>query len=280
MIYLLLAILCSTSITLFFKWNDELKASVLYLLLGNYVVASGLGLFFYFRQTSDVTSVQSFLFGLAVGAVFVGAYFIYNMAVKFADASLATVSSRLSVAIPVILSILVFNEKPGFVQVVGLLFVLATLIFFYFSLSGHKHRQFHLIDFFYLFLLWLGIGLGDFSMKVFQTWRPVAEKPFFLTVIYSSAFFYTLVAIWWQRQDFDGKAFLLGMALGVPNMFSTYFLLSALNHLPAVVVYPVVNLGIILLTLILVYLIWKERLNTMGVMALISGAVAIVLLNL
>jgi len=66
----------------------------------------------------------------------------------------------------------------------------------------------------------------------------------------------------------------------VPNVFSTIFLLAALTILPAILVYPLMNVGIIILTTFLAFLIWKEKLNRNGVLALISGLIAILLLSL
>jgi drug/metabolite transporter (DMT)-like permease len=70
------------------------------------------------------------------------------------------------------------------------------------------------------------------------------------------------------------------MVLGVPNVFSTIFLLAALSLLPAILVYPFMNVGIILFTTVGAFLIWKEKLNRWGVLALASGLLAILFLSL
>ena len=68
--------------------------------------------------------------------------------------------------------------------------------------------------------------------------------------------------------------------VGVPNMFSSFFLISALTQLPAIMVYPVTNIGIIILTTILANIFWKERLNKYGLLSLLAGIAAIVLLGI
>jgi drug/metabolite transporter (DMT)-like permease len=65
----------------------------------------------------------------------------------------------------------------------------------------------------------------------------------------------------------------------VPNVFSTIFLLGALALLPAVLIYPLINVGIIILTTFFAFFIWREKLNRWGILALISGILAIVLLS-
>jgi hypothetical protein len=70
------------------------------------------------------------------------------------------------------------------------------------------------------------------------------------------------------------------MVMGVPNIFSSYFLIDALKEFSAVLVYPVVNLGIIVGTAIIVKIIWDEQWNTYAKFALLTGMLAIVLLSL
>ena len=277
---IVMTVLCSTSIALILKWNNTLKASEIYLLMGNYLTAAFLSFLFWNKDGITSFSWQTLVFGIFIGGLFVYAFFAFTKAVAAAGAALATVSARLSVAIPVLLSIIVFKELPNNLQITGFAFVLLTLFLFYFSLQNGNKHSIHWLDLFYLFALWLGIGLNDFSLKIFQAWRGTGEKSFFLLVIFLSALIYTLLVIRLRRLPFDRVAFSMGLFLGVPNMFSTFFLLGALSALPAVVVYPTVNLGIILLTAFASYIIWREKLNMAGWLALLSGSLAIVLLNL
>jgi hypothetical protein len=66
----------------------------------------------------------------------------------------------------------------------------------------------------------------------------------------------------------------------VPNVFSTIFLLAALSQLPAILVYPAINIGIILFTAIGAYTLWREGMNKPGIAALISGVLAILFLSI
>jgi branched-subunit amino acid transport protein len=116
-------------------------------------------------------------------------------------------------------------------------------------------------------------------MKVFQHWRPGAEKSFFIFIIFSAATVYTFSVILLKGVRFDRIVLIRGGILGVPNMFSTFFILLALAQLPAIVVYPMTNIGIILLTALGAAIIWKEKLNLYGKLALISGIIAIIFLG-
>ena len=116
-------------------------------------------------------------------------------------------------------------------------------------------------------------------MKIFREWRPATEKPFFLFSIFAFSFLYTVGFVLLKRIRWERSTLLRGTVLGVPNVFSSFFLLSALARLPAIIVYPTVNIGIILLTTLGAALIWSERLNRFGKWALLFGLIAILLLR-
>jgi len=280
MVPLILTILCSTSIALILKHNDTRSGNAIVLLCGNYFVASLVSLYFLITADGDYFSIYSLIFGLFLGGLFVISFFAFARAVGIAGAALATVSSRLSVIVPLILSIIIFKEHPNIYQLIGFAFTLLTIILFYKSLNKNGENIIPFKSYVYLIVVLLGIGVNDFCMKIFQEWRPAGEKPLFMFAIFTSAFLLTLTVILVKDIRLEKSVIQLGLLLGVPNMFSTFFMLAALAQLAAIIVYPVTNIGIILLTSILALMIWNEKLNRSGQLALLSGVIAIVLMGM
>ena len=68
--------------------------------------------------------------------------------------------------------------------------------------------------------------------------------------------------------------------MGIPNIFSSYFLIEALKTYKAVFVYPFVNMSIIVATAIIVKIFWKEYWSTYSKIALLTGLISIILLSL
>ncbi|MBZ0201238.1 MAG: EamA family transporter, partial [Ignavibacteriaceae bacterium] len=135
MIYIILTILCSTSIVIILKHSETKNGSPLILLAGNYIVAAVISLFFCFAESKSQYSFQSLGFGAVIGLLFMLSFFSYAKAIAAAGPALASVSARISVGIPVILAITIFNESPGTYQLAGFSLTVVTLIFFYFSLK-------------------------------------------------------------------------------------------------------------------------------------------------
>lgn len=278
MIALILSILCSSSISLILKLNDTKKGDSLLLFTGNYLTAALISLYFFSDSSAEPDS-KVILFGALTGGLFVYAFFAFAKAVSAAGTALATVSSRISLFIPVVLSIVFFGEQPGTAAEAGLLFTIVTIALFYFSLKGSKQKSLDVSDIFYLVILLLGIGMADFLLKLFSTWNIPEQKPLFLFSVFGFALVYSAVAVLVRKTKFNVRTFALGNLLGIPNVFTSYFLLQALDEISAFLVYPILNIGIIITTASLAALFWKEKLNRFGLAALVSGIITIVLLT-
>jgi drug/metabolite transporter (DMT)-like permease len=280
MLFLLLTVLCSTSIALILKYSDTKKGEPIVLLAGNYLVASLIGLTLLIINDNKIFSIEALIFGAGLGLLFVLSFFAFAKAISFAGTGLATTSSRLSVIIPILLSIIIFNELPNELHLLGFLFTIVTFILFYFSVKENHRDGEGLLKYLFLVLLFIGIGINDFAIKVFKGWRPEQEESYFIFFIFFSAFIYTSSYIIIKKIKIENQTVMLGLILGVPNVLTTVFLLNALAILPAIVVFPLMNVGIILLTTLMAFWIWKEKLNRWGVLALASGLLAILFLSL
>jgi len=173
-----------------------------------------------------------------------------------------------------------FDETPKLNMLIGFIAALITLYFFYLSLKNHGTESGRKGKYFYLISLLIGIGLVDFSMKMFEQLFPAQEKGVFVFTIFFSAFIYTLIYLFAAKIKFDKPTYRLGLLLGLPNVFAIHFLLAALSELPAIIVFPIQNIGVIVITAVVAYLIWKEKINLYGKIAIAFGIVAILLLKL
>jgi len=124
------------------------------------------------------------------------------------------------------------------------------------------------------------IGVNDFAIKFFQLLRSSDEESFFVYIIFTTAFLTGMAVVLLRKIKVVRSDLLTGFVLGIPNVFSTIFLLAALNLLPAMIVFPVMNIGVIVTTTVAAFIIWKERLNKFGIAAVCLGIAAILLLSL
>ncbi len=280
MISLFLSVLCSVSIAIILKYNDTKSGNAILLLTGNYFAATLTTLLLSFSDFNFDLPLPLILLGAFLAIFFVGSFFAFTKAVNSAGTALATVSSRLSVFLPALLSIFLYNEQPTAMHIAGYTLTLLTLWLFYKSLQSNDAKKLSLQDFLYLFALLVGIGIADFGMKVFEEEFVNASKSMFLFSIFGFSFLYTLGITLAKRIKAEKQVLLRGMVLGVPNIFSSFFLIGALETIPGYITFPLVNISVIVLTGFLAWLLFKEKLNKYGLFSIASGIVAIILMSL
>lgn len=279
MISLILSVLCSVSIAIILKYNDTKSGNAILLLTGNYFAATITTLILSFSDLNFDISVSLLLLGAFLAIFFVGSFFAFTKAVNAAGTALATVSSRLSVFLPALLSVFIYNEQPTAVHISGYVLTLVTLWLFYKSLQSNEAKKLSASDFLYLFALLLGIGVADFGMKVFEEEFAGASKSMFLFAIFGFSFLYTLSIAVFRKIKPDRNTIVRGMMLGVPNIFSSFFLIGALELIPGYITFPLVNISVIVLTGISARLLFKESLNRYGMLSIASGIIAIILMS-
>jgi multidrug transporter EmrE-like cation transporter len=71
-----------------------------------------------------------------------------------------------------------------------------------------------------------------------------------------------------------------GILVGIPNYASAYLLLGALKRLPALLVYPAVSAGTLLVILVLSSILFQEQLTRRMLGGVCMILAALVLLNL
>jgi uncharacterized membrane protein len=69
-----------------------------------------------------------------------------------------------------------------------------------------------------------------------------------------------------------------GAILGLPNYFSIYFVLIALDNLGGIVVFPILNIGVVLSSSIISWLFYKEKMSKTNWIGVILACVSIVII--
>jgi len=279
LIYLALSILFSTSIFVIFKLFDAFKINTLQAILVNYVVAISFGVFS--SNTSvTISSVpqQKWFFGaFCLGFLFISIFNIMAITAQKNGLSVASVAGKMSVVIPVLFGVLVYQESVGFVKVTG---IILALIAVYLSSAKSDVTPVQFKNLLFPLLLFLGSGILDAGLKYVETTSVTnGDEPFFLATIFSCALVLGLFMIAYQMIKgtftFQWKNILGGILLGVPNYYSMEFLLKAFKmDIESSTLFTINNVGIVILTTFFALLFFKEKLikkNLIGIaIAIIS----------
>ncbi|MEM8762770.1 MAG: DMT family transporter [Bacteroidota bacterium] len=285
MLYLLISILCSTLIFAIFKGFDLVKVHTLYAIIVNYLIAFCTGLVLYgaFPSVSVVYETSWFWGTVALGVFFI---LIFNLMAKtsqVAGVSVASVATKMSLAIPVLIGVIWYKESLSGLQVLGILLALLSVY-----LASVKDDMTQGIGKSLLLpaMVFLGSGIIDSSMKYFEEFHLTSnEVPLFSALIFGFAALTGLLFIGFtfsKRPKFQIKDLVGGIVLGIPNYFSIYFLIRALENkaFGSASIFTMNNVGIVVCSTLLGILFFKERLsqkNWLGIGIAISSIVLVAL---
>ncbi len=281
MLYLIIAILCSSCITLIFKGFDKYSTNKYAMLCCNYITCIMFGLFFMPKnQTMDMIVGEYEIIGLGVinGVLFLLCLLLNQRNATKNGAILTATFVRLGVLVPTLLSIFLFGERPSALQVIGIGGVVVAFVIMG-KRSGGERPEFSVTAIKSLSKLMILGGITDSMSKVFEQMGRMELEQWFLLITFSVACILCIVIIVCKKQPFGARDCAMGIAIGVPNYLSTLFLLRALASVPAFIAYPVYSVGTILIVMLISFWGFKERL---GKHQLISVGIiigALILLN-
>jgi drug/metabolite transporter (DMT)-like permease len=278
MIYLALTILMSLLIAVILKINESRAGARLVVAGSNYVSASLLGLLLGSASGMSITAGWSLL-GMAVGAGFVAGFMLLMRTIRDDGIAVPTSVARLSMLVPVIGSVLFFDEHLDDTRLIGIL--LGIVAFILLGLAQHRPGDGTRIDIrsiSILLSLFLVIGLNDLAMKAVQQ-ADIGSSGFLLLVFGTAAIIcWIIVAI--RRTELRRNDVALGALLGIPNYLSTYFLMLSLEQLPAALVFPVVSAGGVVAATLAGIIVWREVPKPLGMMGIALAAIAVAILSL
>ncbi|RKE95063.1 DMT family transporter [Ichthyenterobacterium magnum] len=286
MIYLLLSITASTLIFIIFKLFNYYKIDTLQAIVTNYIIACIYGLLSCDAsiQLTEIANAKWFYGAFALGFLFIFVFNIMALTAQRNGLSVASVASKMSVIIPIIFGIYVYNESVGTQKILG---ILLALIAVYLASVKSKTKINFKKNLRFPLLLFIGAGTIDTSIKYLET-TYVAENgvPLFSATIFAFAGIIGLSILIFKiaKRDFrfESKNIYGGIILGIVNYYSIIFLLKALNFEGAESssIFTVNNVAIVMLSCLLGLFFFKERITKKNWLGIGLAIVSIFLVTL
>ena len=267
MIYLLLSVLSSTVIFVVFRLYKKFGVNTLQAIIVNYFVACTVGFFGYMENVSyeQVPSESWFPGALMLGFLFITVFNLAAITTQKSGMSVVAVATKMSVAIPVLFGIFLYNESTGILKILGIILALAAV--YLTSIKSREGISIKSKNLIFPLLVFLGSGIIDTSLKYLET-NYVSETDvglFSSTIFATAGIIGTLILI---GQGIMGKLkitfknILGGIALGIPNYFSIYFLVMALRSegFDSSTIFTMNHVAIVTVSTLLGILLFREQL--------------------
>ena len=289
MIYLLLAVLGNVAVFLSFRSFTRFKISTFPAIVTNYFICVVTGCTYVgFHNTISKVEVGQpwFLSAAALGVLFVTTFYLMALTTQLRGVAVATVASKMSLAIPVLASLFLFkigtNELTGW-NYLGIM--VAFVAIFMVSrkkvtkdLAPPQAKGLLLLP----FVVFLLSGALDTWLNYANHYQIEEQvEAIYPIITFGAAFFIGLIVILVRRIKVTKMDILGGFYLGVPNYFSIYFQIKALSAFDnnGAVLYPVLNIGIILASTIFAAFIFKEYPSKLNFIGILLAVLALVLIS-
>ena len=287
MIYLVLSILISSSLYVIFKLFERFKVDTFQAIVVNYIIAFSIG-YLYSPMKLPIQEIPSqpwFLGACFLGFLFTTIFNLMALTSQKNGLSVASVSGRMAVVIPIIFGVILYNESVSIVKVIGILLALVAV---YLTSVKENSKTIEGSSLLFPVLLFLGSGAIDTLLKFTEVNHVSSENvSIFSASIFGIAFvlgiIYFLYQLLFQNgKNINTKNIIAGIALGIPNYFSIEFLIRALKieGFDSAILFTINNVSIVLLTTIAGLFLFKEKLENRNWIGIAIAVFSIILITM
>ncbi|MDX1666116.1 MAG: EamA family transporter [Saprospiraceae bacterium] len=286
--YLLLSVLSSTLVVLIFKGFSIFRIDAFQAIVYNYFVCVLCAWATLGRFPVHPGTVQEPWFPLALllGFIFIVGFNIIAATVHHFNVTIAAVMQKMSLVLTVIYTIILYNESTGLYKILGILMAIGAIAMTNYREKAvedatHSSRSWIVLALPFL-TLFLSALIEIILFEVEQMNEVNADLGFIALLFGTAGLLGSIRLIFLlvrRHTTFRWKDLGAGMLLGVPNFFSIYFLLRVIGvGWEGSIVFPINNVGIIALSAILAWIIFREKLNRVNILGVICAIIAIVLI--
>ena len=290
MVYLILAILFSTGVFVAMRLFERFHLDNHQALMWNYVFAAGTGFLVCKQFDTPAQLVAEPWFGLSIitGFWFIFTYLLMTASTQRSGVTVTSLSSKLSVVLPTLAGVVLFGEKLNFVATLGIVLALVALVLVVGGKKGDLANRTYtdkglLISLLPVFIFF-GTGTGDILMKLTEQQNQTGDLGFMIAFIYFIALLFGIIIVAYDlirgKSKWQWKSALGGIGLGIINYFSTYSVYNAMRCFDNVVLFPIYNIGVVSVTALSGWLLFKEKLTWKNYLGLVIAIIAVIFITL
>lgn len=284
MIYLIIAVFTSSAVSIFMRLGEKHIKNNFAMFMANYFVCASIAAAFLFTSGKSISpSINGFPFAVGLGAfggiLYLSSFVLLKFNIGKNGVMLSSVFMKLGVLVPSLMAIIIFREMPTALQIIGMVLAVAAIIIIYFEPSGDASSK-HTKGIVFLLLLLFLAGLVESLANIYEKLGNPDLKDLYMVSVFVSAMLLSAAVVIFKRQKIGWKDLAFGVLIGIPNYFSTRFLLLALSSVPAFVTYPVYNIGAIILIGLAGILIFREKAGIRKFIGFALIIAALILLNI
>lgn len=285
MFYLILTVLFNVLVSAVLKLYPKYNINSMQAIVFNYVVCVITGMLFTGIQPFTTTTLHApwFPWTLLMGIAFISIFNLTAHCTKVDGMTTTVIASKLSLVIPVIASILLYHDALGIGKIAGIVLALPAMYLTTRTPDENNNPP----SLFWPAMLFLFSGGLDTLVNYIQhsfLSTPSAQAAGTIICFATAGAAGVLVVgylIITGQQQLQWRNVVAGICLGIPNFFSIYFLVRALNssQFQSSATIPLVNISILVASSIAAIIFFRERAGRWRIIGLLLSVVAILLIG-
>lgn len=277
MIFLILTLIFSVLLFIIFREFPKRNVNTFQAITINYLCAGLLALVFTDFELNDVNiAIKSnwFIYAVLLGMYFIIIFNVMAETTQKLGVTISSLSSKMSLAIPVAAGFFLQNEEPSILKIVAIIMAIFSI---YLTISKNEKKNGPI---FLAIILFFGAGILDTALSLIQFNFLETNKEFnlFTSTIFFIAFLCGSISLFVTNQKLKLKNLIAGIFLGIPNFFSIYFLLKTLNSNDSSIIFPILNIGVVTISALLGWKIYSENLTTKNWSGLALAVISLAIL--
>lgn len=284
MLLLITAVLFYTLIFICFKLIDKYKIGNFESILWNYFIASLTGFLVFGVDLNALFSAPWLPIAFIIGFIFFIVFHLFALCTQKISITMTAMASKMSVVIPVLVSIIVFQELLGTIKIIG---IVLTLISLFFILMPDKSNPINKKYLFIPILIFILTGISDSLFKIAQSTYHINDgigSAQFVSTIFGVSFVVSLISLPFFRVNIKEiirpKNIIGGTILGLVNFFAVFFFTYSMINYNGSHFFPIFNSGVVASSAIFGFVLFKEKISKINIFGLILALAAIILMNL
>ena len=296
MIALILSILCALIINTIFKLYAKYQVDTFTAIVINYWVCVITGAIMEGINPFQAQVLQSPWLGNAIvlGFLFIFGFVTMGLTLKYFSLAIGTIMQKMSLMISVPFGILMFNEGLSLAKIIGLCCALVAIILT--NLPNKSSTE--ILDkvpnktpiLYWAFPLFTLLSSATIESILQYTQHSILaqannqESALFSMFSFLMAAIIGLIGIiiiaFRKGIKITTKSWIAGIALGIPNYFAIYFLILAMGWKDKSIVLPINNVAVIILSIVVGYIAFKEYLSKINLLGIATAIAAIILISM
>ena len=277
-----------SSMLVLFKYFGKYGVNNLQAIIVNYFTAGTLSLIVAHNNEikislPDIIYSTYIIPSLIIGFLFIVTFNLLAFGTQKIGIAISTVANKMSMIIPVIIGISLFSEKLGMFKLIGIVLAISAI---YMTSTKSGKLSFDKKFLPIILLIFFGQGMADGTLSWAQKFSINDENTplFFASVFLIAGILGSMFLIYETIENgfkLEFKNLIWGIGLGIPNYLTLHFFVRSLQSpiFESSQVFPIVNMGVIVLTALAGILLFREKLSFFNWGGILVAVLAISLIT-